>query len=332
MSGSSESVEVKDAIWHNCIDCLDDSTPPCGSPSCRCKAESGCRCEKDSKYHRFDDEHQKVSGAALDDEKRIRIPVGGGDNPKVFQVHEVLLRSSSSFFEKALGGDWKESKEKMVPLPDEDVEIFSIYQKWLLLNKLLINSRNETPREAMGVHLAKDFETDPESSSVTSFEARSTNIFNTLLECYILGDHLMDSKFKNAIVDEILDLISRYYTYPIEWASVLPKRLPESCGLVRLFEDIWIRQAKGYWLDDMSTDNMDDISTYLVSLAKKALDFRSQKILGLQHRCKYYDGICKKSCRKRSYSTQGSFSDVLRWDTMRPGPYDILQDSRPGQW
>ncbi|KAK8192061.1 hypothetical protein BKA81DRAFT_285583, partial [Phyllosticta paracitricarpa] len=66
----------------------------------------------------------------------IRIPVGGGDNPKVFQVHEVLLRSSSSFFEKALGGDWKESKEKMVPLPDEDVEIFSIYQKWLLLNKL----------------------------------------------------------------------------------------------------------------------------------------------------------------------------------------------------
>ncbi|KAK7528361.1 uncharacterized protein IWZ02DRAFT_486425 [Phyllosticta citriasiana] len=241
MSESSEAVETKDAIWHKCIDCLDDSTPPCGSPSCRFKAKSGCRCEKDSKYHRFDDEHQKFSGAALDDEKRIRIPVGGGGNPKVFQVHEVLLRSSSSFLEKALGGDWKESKEKMVPLPDEDVEVFSIYQKWLLLNK-----------------------------------PRSTNIFNTLLECYILGDHLMDSKFKNAIVDEILDFISRYYTYPIEWASVLPKRLPESCGLVRLFEDIWIHQANGYWLDDMSTDNMDDISTIVANVtmayARKAVE------------------------------------------------------------
>lgn len=50
------------------------------------------------------------------------------DNFQKFVVHEDLIRARSPFFEAALGRDWKEASEKLVPLPDDSPDAFAIYQ------------------------------------------------------------------------------------------------------------------------------------------------------------------------------------------------------------
>ncbi|KAK8174537.1 hypothetical protein BC567DRAFT_228390 [Phyllosticta citribraziliensis] len=139
-----------------------------------------------------------------------------------------------------------------------------------------------------------------DSESQSSFACTSADpsagIFDILLESYILGDHLLDAKFKNAIIDEVLQLINMFSEFPKKWVSVLPKRLPESSGLMRLYEDLWARRADGDWFEGISTDSMDDTTAYLILLAKKALDFRGKKGDSFGRRCKYYDGTCKMIC------------------------------------
>jgi hypothetical protein len=44
-----------------------------------------------------------------------------------FFAHEGLICPRSDFFHKAMNGPWKEAGERMVPLPEDEVEIFSLY-------------------------------------------------------------------------------------------------------------------------------------------------------------------------------------------------------------
>ncbi len=54
---------------------------------------------------------------------------------KVFIAHEHLLKEASPFFAKALEGEWKESTEGIVPLPDDEPVVFSLYLKFLYVRE-----------------------------------------------------------------------------------------------------------------------------------------------------------------------------------------------------
>ncbi|KAK8240692.1 hypothetical protein HDK90DRAFT_509128 [Phyllosticta capitalensis] len=273
-----------------------------------------CWCGNDT-HHRSELQHRMafIKAKSLDNGLMITVVVGGEDSPRTFNIHETLLRSTSPFCDKALSGDWKESKDKKINLPDEDPMIFDVYQKWLMLDKILIGSQGQSPLEAIKdseviwdsptdsdsdsdsesdskSEPEKDSEPEPESESEP--ESSSSVIFKILLGCYVLGDHLLDTNFKNTIIDTVTSLIEAEQ-YPTEWISVLPQKLPESSGLRRLFEDVWVDLAEGDWIEQNVSNNMDETVDFLVHLTKKVLDARS---VSSEHRwvpegcrCKYYD-------------------------------------------
>lgn len=50
---------------------------------------------------------------------------------KQFTVYESLITSNSAFFANALGHDWKEAQERVVPLPENEPEVFRLYLTYL---------------------------------------------------------------------------------------------------------------------------------------------------------------------------------------------------------
>lgn len=101
-----------------------------------------------------------------------------GDKDELFSVHQSLIRTSSSFFEKALGGKWKESVQRTVKLPDDDPDIFATYIHWIYFGT---------------VHTVTELTAKPaEDSEITS-----------LVKAYIMGDKLLDPTFQIATINAI---------------------------------------------------------------------------------------------------------------------------------
>jgi hypothetical protein len=55
----------------------------------------------------------------------IKIKVG--QEGVIFHVHENMLVRRSAFFRKALSGEWKESKDRTVELPENDPSTVALY-------------------------------------------------------------------------------------------------------------------------------------------------------------------------------------------------------------
>ena len=54
-----------------------------------------------------------------------------GKDKRPFHVHRSLLRETSSFFKAALEGDFRESSEQKMDLPEEDEGSFDVFVQWL---------------------------------------------------------------------------------------------------------------------------------------------------------------------------------------------------------
>lgn len=103
-----------------------------------------------------------------------------GDKDELFSVHQSLIRASSSFFEKALGGKWKESAQRTVRLPDDDPNIFALYIHWIYFGAIPVSSIKR--KKAV------------ENSEITD-----------LVKAYIMGDKLLDPAFQDATIDAIIE-------------------------------------------------------------------------------------------------------------------------------
>ena len=57
----------------------------------------------------------------------VRVEVGTGDDLRSFTVHGAFLTFRSLFFRKALSGAWKEAKERLIKLPEDDSDTFELY-------------------------------------------------------------------------------------------------------------------------------------------------------------------------------------------------------------
>ena len=185
-----------------------------------------------------------------------------GSEQVIYSVHESLVRASSPFFDKAMAGEWKESAQRTVQLPDVDVEIFALYAHWLYCGTLpVIGERRDWTGTMEYLHLAK---------------------------AYVLGDRLLDTKFQNAVIDAIveksqtaarggtdrpcLDVIR--YTY---------QSTAESATIRDLLVDVYICHGTSTWLSSWP-DPSPIPEPFLLKLASKLLD--GQKVSITTH--KYY--------------------------------------------
>ncbi|KAF2751799.1 hypothetical protein M011DRAFT_391532, partial [Sporormia fimetaria CBS 119925] len=103
----------------------------------------------------------------------IRIIVGTENSQKEFAIHKGLICDRSEFFKNALGGNWAETDN--VKLPEDDAELFAIYQEFLYTNRLPVN----------------DNEGDPQ------------NKYLILCKIYVLCEKLLDTSSKDAVLSAL---------------------------------------------------------------------------------------------------------------------------------
>jgi hypothetical protein len=125
----------------------------------------------------------------------------GDEEKKDFVIHKSFAAQSSKFLRAALEGDWKEAREKRIPLPEAKVADFQVYTEWLYTGCI--------------VGLDKDMT-----------GARGA----TLVRLHILGDFLGDNLFSNTIIDNLIlsihssgsSMSFRRDTVDMAWDKTMP--------------------------------------------------------------------------------------------------------------
>ena len=123
----------------------------------------------------------------------ITILVGTGQKKGTFVLHEHLLRKSSTFFDNALKGEWKEANEKVVRIPETSSESFAIYVRFIFTGFLFIRTYDQPHTN------------NQDSSKETVFGCA------TMDECLIalkLADFLQALDFRDAILDAMMEVIA----------------------------------------------------------------------------------------------------------------------------
>lgn len=135
----------------------------------------------------------------------------GVDEPMRFIVHERLVNPRSEFTRLALRGVWKEALGRTIKLPEDDPEVFSVYQQWLYDGL---------------VH----------TSSGTIFPTKTDDEYEALVKAYILGEKLMDPDFKDAITDAIVDKFRCLRRFDTGLTTLVFNETPSGSPLRRLLD------------------------------------------------------------------------------------------------
>lgn len=110
-----------------------------------------------------------------------------GEQENRFVAHKHVLCESSEFFKAACNGEWRESKEKIIRLPENSERAFSIYLHWRYSGYVDLWDGQERPTTY----------TDKIGITRPDVGPRGAR----LVACYLLGDMIGDRKFRNALVD-----------------------------------------------------------------------------------------------------------------------------------
>ena len=146
-----------------------------------------------------------------------------GVDEQRFVVHKSLICASSAFFKAACSGTWKENEEKIVRLPEQLPESFEVYLHMLYTGTFDIWGDDE---EAL-IATCKD-----------TANGKSTNLFNRIISCFVLGDVTRDARFCNRAVDGLIESMNKVNCVP--GPTVISKHwdnLPSGCAMRRLLVD-----------------------------------------------------------------------------------------------
>ena len=92
-----------------------------------------------------------------------------GPTSQIFNVHEELLAEHSPFFQAAIKKEWIESQHRLIPLPDDDPDVVSLYVHWTYAGRILSRPSDPTSEEAP---LEIDFLVNAPSSGRAQFHGQ----------------------------------------------------------------------------------------------------------------------------------------------------------------
>jgi len=197
-----------------------------------------------------------VSSLRVKEDQRLRfggksIEVIVGPEEETFCLHEELVRAHSKFFENAMSREWKESAERRVRLPVDSPDIFSLYQNWLYTRK--IPTAIDKPGHKGNVEYIR------------------------LSQAYCLGEKLMDTAFKDAIIDAIILKAVTPASDGHTWSPVgeavrfIYDGTPENSPARKLFVTMYVWCGSEDWItfwakrEDLPKDFLIDLTTALLS-------------------------------------------------------------------
>lgn len=152
----------------------------------------------------------------------------GTEVTRDFIVHEQLLIANSAFMAASMKAGWKENNEKLIPLPEDQPDIFEIYQIWLYERVIRLPSLPKAATDAFELGL--------------------------LVDTYIFGNKMLDLLFTDAIFDCIIEHIRTKGIFDINLiGKVYTQTLPDS-PLRRLLRDLYACAGTREWLDQLPAD------------------------------------------------------------------------------
>jgi hypothetical protein len=166
----------------------------------------------------------------------IVVRVGEPAEQRDFTVLHSIATKSSKFMQTTFDGDWRESHEKRVSLPEIKVCDFEVYLEWLY------------------------------TSHVVTLDDMY-RLGATLVRLYLLGDLLIDERFCNVVIDTLIHHAQVAYPFlvfdPADLDAVWDKTMPGS-GLRNVLVDLIIRnlcqrvspvfRARGSWCHGVIDD------------------------------------------------------------------------------
>ncbi|KAF2018452.1 hypothetical protein BU24DRAFT_421440 [Aaosphaeria arxii CBS 175.79] len=184
---------------------------------------------------------------------------------ETFYVHESAICDASPYFANAMKPEWSNLRPdpRTIELPEDDPAAFELYMSFLYAKQLPILS---VPSEA-ATTAAANSSWEPESDG-----------YHTLAYAYVLGDRLLDIKFKNAIVDAYVlyargtQPAKRYYP-STEEIRILYEGTREEAPIRQLLVDIWTARGKSDWLEadaDLPREFLAQVTKGLLKSREKA--------------------------------------------------------------
>lgn len=113
------------------------------------------------------------------------VTVNVGSKPEKYIVHSGIISNTSKFFNNCLKPAWSASHATGdIDLTDEDPVIFGIYLNWVYCKTL--------------------------PTIITGDGTDGPGEYDTLSECYVMGERLFDIDFKNDVMDAFVEAMHRH--------------------------------------------------------------------------------------------------------------------------
>lgn len=198
----------------------------------------------------------------------VTLRVGKEGESEDFVIHRNVITARSAFVSEALKGEWREASSGIIPMPDDEPEVFVLYQQWLYTGCIFSDDR----------------------SGPAQGRAREYEI---LIKCYALGEKLMDTIFKDCVVDAISSLLFTTQVFNPKLTQLVYDMTPQGSPLRKLWQDIYLLCGSPSWLDDVH----DPDSDFAVELSRRQMRFTRPQhgAMALLDPCSYHeheDGKC----------------------------------------
>ena len=212
---------------------------------------------------------------------------GHGDHAETFAVHKDLLIKHSDFFASALNSNsnWAESSENRVMLRDDKPYVVGIFTQFLYTGKPFISK-------------------DDDVSEVDNADQYRDREWRRLSECWVFGEKILSSSFKDAIMDAILFKLRTGSGSPVSVHGYVYNRSAGVCGMRRLLVDL----AVWKWTDDaMATQGRSSSQAQFfvdvaVALNKiKANGLHGEPPFTKGDSCSYHDHGDSSPCYKKLF-------------------------------
>ncbi|CZT21632.1 uncharacterized protein RCC_07497 [Ramularia collo-cygni] len=219
-----------------------------------------------SKHSMSDDDTAPTPAA-----KRLRpdytayITVLVGPEKKAYIVHENTIVHHSAFFRAACLGRFKESKERLVRLPEASCDIFEILIHWTYTKEILIQ----------GIGFAAD--------------RQGIRRYRRLAATWVLADQLEVRELRNATIDSILKLQKEIKVKPSFGAMTIAyQQTTEHSTLRALIRDSYTRGFPSKWLKTISREKFP--LEFLFDCAVSAgTGFTKPPSPGISSKCRYHE-------------------------------------------
>jgi hypothetical protein len=214
----------------------------------------------------------------------LKIVVGGEGVARQFAIHEALLTTRSEFFKKAMGKGGKEVEDKVVKLPDDDMDIFALYEQLVYTGRLPIFDNSVDRFEYSQVFGPNPY--DCKDCGKCGEE------YLTLTNVYVLAEKLQDIKAKNTTIDAIMSkvthessIINRDHGPCLPGYKVIKmmyKNMPGHCPGRQILIDSFVWYGQAYTMGNV--EGYDELPwQFLLDLATGLMCHRPQPFILLPH-------------------------------------------------